>query len=246
MGPTRRPLEDAMNRLLISFALLLVVALPCAAIPITLFVDTPTFVERSRDIVIAKCVRPDLGEGPYIDGLHPAEVEVLLVLKGGKAPGKMRIATVYGLQAGKTYLLACGAGGFAYKTDFLAIAERSVVELPASFRLGSLKGKKLTEQVQAIFTAARLPESSLLAKSLVPPIPVMKFPPEGALPFMPFLEGVIQLDKERVARAAQKVQQSKGPPEMREALRELEEAVKGLKARLATWERRGPSVPKKP
>jgi hypothetical protein len=236
-----------MYRLLISFALVFVFALPCHAIVITLFVDTPTYVERSRDIVIAKCVRPDLGQGPYIDGLHPAEVEVLIVLKGGKAPGKMRIATTFGLQAGKTYLLACGAGGFADNTDFLAIAERSVVEVPANFRLGSLKGKKITEQVQAIFTAAKLPRSSVLAKYLEERmrIPVMKVPPDGGS-FVPLLEAVIQLDKERVARAARKVQQSKGPAEMREALRELEEAVKALKARLAIWERRLPSVPKKP
>jgi len=157
-----------MNRLPIALALGLVWARPCAAIPITIFVDTPTFVERSSDIVIARCVRPDLNEGPYIDGLHPAEVEVLTLLKGNRTRGKLRIATVYGLEKDKTYLLARGIGGFAYQTDFLAIAERSVVELPATFCLDDLKGKKLTDQVQAIFTAARLPATSELEKTLVP------------------------------------------------------------------------------
>jgi hypothetical protein len=235
-----------MRRVLISFAVFLIAALPCAAIPITLFVDTPTFVERSSDIVIARCIRPNFDEGPYLDGLHPAEVEVLTVLKGNKVKGKMRIATIWGMEAGKTYLLSCGTGGFAYKTDFLAIAERSVVELPAKLRLDDLKGKKLTEQVQAIFTAAGLPDSSLLAKSLFRPEPVVQLHADDAPLFVLTLERIVQMDKDRVAQAAHQVQQSKSPTELRVALREMEEAVSALKARLATWERRERSTPKAP
>jgi hypothetical protein len=231
-----------MTRLLISPAVVLAFALPCAAIPITLFVDTPTFVERSRDIVIAKCVRPDVGQGTYLDNLHPAEVEVLAVLKGDKKPGRLRIATVYNLEAGKTYFLASG-GGSAYGTGFLAIAERSVVQLPAKFRLDGLKGKKLTEQVQAVFTAAGLPESGRLSKALVPGFAVTTPPPGAPLT----LEQIVRADKERVARAVQKLQQSKTEGEMREALREVEAAVSAMKASLAAWGRvASPAVPKKP
>jgi hypothetical protein len=233
--------EADMNRLLLSFALVLVSARPCAAIIITFFVDIPTFIERSGDIVIARCVRPDLDQGPYLDNLHPAEVEVLTVLKGDKTRGRLRIATVYQLEAGKTYFLA-NSGGFAYGTNFLAIAERAVVKLPAKFRLEDLAGKKLTEQVQAVFTAAGLSDADLLSKTLVPPIEVMQLPPD-ALTF----EQIIQKDKERLARAVQKLQQSKSNQETREALREVEEAVNALKAILGT---RGglvaPSAPKKP
>jgi hypothetical protein len=234
--------EADMSRLLISFALVLVSTSPCAAIVITLFVDTPTFVERSRDIVIAKCVRPDLDQGPYWDNLHPAEVEVLTVLKGDRTAGKMRIATTYNLEAGKTYLLASG-GGLSYGTSFQAIAERSVVKLPAKFRLDDLKGKKLTEQVQAVFVGAGHTDADLLSKTLMCPVPVMQLPPAAAIPLKHL---IIQNDKERIARAVQKLQQSKSEKEMREALREVEDAVKAMKA---TLEKRGrlvaPSTPKK-
>jgi hypothetical protein len=233
-----------MSRLLISFALVLVSTSPCAAIVITLFVDTPTFVERSRDIVIAKCVRPDLDQGPYWDNLHPAEVEVLAVLKGDRTAGKMRIATTSNLEAGKTYLLASGGGGLSYGTSFQAIAERSVVKLPAKFRLDDLKGKKLTEQVQAVFVAAGLTDADPLSKTLVCPVEVMQLPPAAAIPLKQL---IIQNDKERIARAVQRLQQSKSEKEMREALREVEDAVKLMKA---TLEKRSrlvvPSTPKKP
>jgi hypothetical protein len=216
-------------------------ARPCTAIPITFFVDTPTFVERSRDIVIAKCLRPDVGEGTYIDNLHPAEVEVLSVLKGDKTKGKRRIATVYTLEAGKTYLLS--SGGSAYDTNFLAIAERSVVKLPANFRLDKLKGKKLTEQVQAAFVAAGLTDSDRLAKTLVCPIPVMQLPPGATMT----LEQIVQKDKERLARAVQKLQQSKSEKEMQQALHEVEEAVKAMKATLSSRGGLGaPALPRKP
>jgi hypothetical protein len=233
--------EGAMNRFVVAFTLVLVSAPPCAAIPITFFVDVPTFIERSSDIVIARCIRPDLDMGPYIDGLHPAEVEVLDVLMGGKTRGKMRIATTYELEVGKTCFLACGAGGFAYGTNFLAIAERSVVKLPAKFRLDDLKGKKLAELIQAVFQAAGLRESDLLSKKFFRPLEVMQLPPDGAGTFALTLESIVQMDKERVTRAAQKLQHSKSVTEMREAVLELEEATKTLNDRLAKW--RGTAVP---
>ena len=216
-----------MNRLLISFALVLVSPLPCKAIPITFFVDVPTFVERSRDIVIARCIRPDLNEGLYIDGLHPAEVEVLTVLQGGKSPGKMRIATVYDLEAGETYLLACGAGGFAYETDFMAIAERSVVKLPANFRTEDLKGKKLTEQVQMVFVAAGLPER---ADNVDPwPGTVMQLPPDGGTEFALTFVGIVPRDEERGTLIGQKPHERKSEKDRAEA------ADKELATLQGTW-----------
>jgi len=56
----------------------------------------------------------------------------------------------------------------------------------------------------------------------------------------PLFERIVQADKERVARAAQKVQQSKTPAEMRQALRELEEAVQALKKLADRENQRGP------
>jgi hypothetical protein len=145
-----------MKMLVPSLALLLLVTAGAQAIKITLFTDIDTFVQRAKDIVVAKCTGPlpteDLDS--FDDGLYPVDVEVVSVLKGGKMPGKTKIATIYPLESGKTYLLT-SLGGSAYDTDFLAIPELSVVELPTSFRLDNLKGLKLAEQVHAVFAARR-------------------------------------------------------------------------------------------
>ena len=149
----------------------------------------------------------------------------MVVLKGGNSPGKLRIATVYNLEVGKTYLLA-NSGGSAYGTNFLAIAERSVVKLPQAFRVDDLKGQKLTEQVEVAFTAAGLRDSDLLSKSWGSPVPVvMQTPPDA----VPMRDQMNQKHKERIAWAVQKLQQSKGEQEMRESLGQVEEAVS------ATW-----------
>ena len=55
---------------------------------------------------------------------------------------------------GKTYLLT-SLGGSAHGTDFLAVPQLAVVELPPNFRLDDLKGKNVREQVQAVFAARR-------------------------------------------------------------------------------------------
>jgi hypothetical protein len=141
-----------------SVCVVLVTALESQAVPITIFTDTDTFVDRARDIVIAKCLGPVPDSGPYDDGLYPVDVQVIAVLKGPKnksmKPGRARIATIYPMEAGKTYLLT-SLGGSALGTEFLAIPELSVVELPPSFRLEELKGKALADQVRAVFAARR-------------------------------------------------------------------------------------------
>ncbi|HEV8061527.1 MAG TPA: hypothetical protein VGP68_16730 [Gemmataceae bacterium] len=143
-----------MKQLVSALALLLVVA-NVQAIKITMFIDTETFVLRAKDIVIAKCLVPAAG-GPqhYEDGLYPVDVHIISALKGEKKPGKAKIATIYPMELGKTYLLA-SLGGSAYGTDFLAVPQLSVVELPANFRLDDLRDKKVAEQVQTVFAARR-------------------------------------------------------------------------------------------
>lgn len=148
-----------MKRFLTTPMLLLLIACPAQAIKITAFTDIDTFLDRAHDIVIAKCLGPDANARHYgDDGLYPADVQVLIALKGPKnksmKPGKAKIATIYGMEAGKTYLLT-NMGGSAFGTEFLAVPELSVVELPPSFRLDDLSGKTLKEQVQALFAARR-------------------------------------------------------------------------------------------
>jgi hypothetical protein len=128
------------------------------AIKIAPFTDADTFVQRAQDIVIAKCLGPVPDGDKYDDGLYPVDVQVVSVLKGVKNKsiplGKAKIATIYLMEAGKTYLLT-NFGGSAFGTEFLAVPELSVVELPPGFRLEDQGGKSVVEQVQAVFAARR-------------------------------------------------------------------------------------------
>ncbi len=143
-----------MKMLVPSLALLVFVTAEAQAIKITAFTDTDTFVQRAQDIAIAKCTGPVLDGRDHDDGLYPVDVQIVTVLKGVKKPGKATIATIYPMEVGKTYLLT-SLGGSAHGTDFLAIPQLAVVELPPNFRLDDLKGKKVAEQVQAVFAARR-------------------------------------------------------------------------------------------
>jgi hypothetical protein len=151
-------MEASMKRLIPTLALLLLLTGETRAIKVAPFTNTDTFVTRAQDMVIAKCLGPVPNALDYFDGLYPVDVQVLSVLKGPKdksmKPGKARIATIYTMEAGKTYLLT-SMGGSAFGSEFLAVPELSVVELPANFRLDDLKGKTLKEQVQAVFAARR-------------------------------------------------------------------------------------------
>jgi hypothetical protein len=152
-----------MKRMIVSLVAVLLVAVPCYAIKVTAFSDTETFVQRAQHIVIAKCLGPVPDGSGYDDGLYPVDVEVLSFVKptmkeekgqGAQKPGKIRIATIYPMVAGKTYLLTSN-GGSAHGTNFLAIPELAVVEVPANVRLGDLSGKTVLQQVQAVFGARR-------------------------------------------------------------------------------------------
>jgi hypothetical protein len=155
---------DTMNRMLLALVLVLFTALPCLAIVVTLFVDADTFVQRAKEIVIAKCLGP-VPEGlTYPDGLYPVKVEIVYVVKGARKVGKATIATIYRMEAGKLYLLT-SLGGSAFGTDFLAVPELSVVELPPRFSLDGLKGKKVIDQARAVF-AARREENQRLQRAL--------------------------------------------------------------------------------
>jgi hypothetical protein len=85
-------------------------------------------------------------------------VQVVSVLKGPKNEsmkiGKAKIATIYSMKTGRTYLLT-SMGGSAFGTEFLAVPEMSVVELPPGFRLDDLNGKTVVEQVRIVFAARR-------------------------------------------------------------------------------------------
>ena len=107
--------------------------------------------------MIGRCLGPAPlpgGTAVYDDGLRPVGVQVEFVLKGDRRPGKTRVATIYPMEAGRTYLLMNG-GGLVDGIDFVAVPQLSVVEVPNGFSLAGLERKASVEQVRAVFAARR-------------------------------------------------------------------------------------------
>lgn len=140
----------------IAFAIILALGSQEAhAVKVTSFVDTPTYIHRGKDIIIAQCKSlAKIPERPLDGGLDVWEVDVVKVLKGNISKGSLRVVSLYHLMPSKTYLLY-SLGGSAYGSEFLAIPELSVVELPPEFDMVGLNGKTANEQVDTII-AARL------------------------------------------------------------------------------------------
>jgi hypothetical protein len=163
-----------MRRVAASLIVSLALCSGAFAVIITLFTDTDTFLRRAKDIVVAECIAVPAPEAGWVD-LRAVEVDILKVLKGGRKPGRLRIATNHSMKPHTTYLL-CSAVGWALETDFLAIDELSVVPLPPTFQVNELTDKDLQEQVQYIFSrrlfdverelAPLLKEKELLEKAV--------------------------------------------------------------------------------
>ena len=51
------------------------------AVPVWPVMDTPTFVAKSKDLLVVKCVNPDVLGGGKDDGLTLIEVEVLEIAR---------------------------------------------------------------------------------------------------------------------------------------------------------------------
>jgi hypothetical protein len=141
-----------MKRLIV-FLSLLMVPLVSPAIIITLFTDIDTYIKRGLEIVIAESdsIDPETQRNMRW-GLSFVTVRVVQVLKGARETGDLTIGTIYPMIPGKTYLLYTIGGGVANKTEFVAIPELSVVEVPASFDLKRLDGKSLRDQVALLFS----------------------------------------------------------------------------------------------
>jgi len=119
---------------------------PASAIPVLLVTDTETYLKRSDQIFIVRCLAvPEQQSPPAEDELTPseAEVKVLMSLKGDVKTGKRSVKTVYRLTPGETYLISSYAG-FA--------ADLSAVLIYPDFDLDLLKGKTTKQQAQMIFS----------------------------------------------------------------------------------------------
>ena len=150
-----------MSRLLVGLLILLAPTIACA-VPVFPPMDTPTFVAKSTDMLIVRCLNPDVLGGGKNDGLTLVKVEVLVVIKGDRKIGKTRLGTIgQPMEAGKRYLMA-SFGGNVFDTGFLAQSDQAVLEMPADFELKSLAGKAAVQQAQAIFDARRAQVERLL------------------------------------------------------------------------------------
>jgi hypothetical protein len=151
-----------------SLAMILFVLVPTMAwaIPVVPPMDTPTFVVKATDLLVVRCLNPDVNGGAKNDGLTLIDVEVLMVLKGERKVGKAKLATIgQHMEQGQRYLLA-SFGGSAFDTGFLAQSDQAVVELPPDFDLKSLDfvTDKLQYRVQRIFDARRTQVNRLILK----------------------------------------------------------------------------------
>ena len=150
-----------MSRLVAGLLILLAPMIACA-VPVFPPMDTPTFVAKSTDILLVRCINPDVLGGGKNDGLRLVEVEVVVVIKGERKTGKTRLGTIgQPMETGKRYLMA-SFGGAVFDTGFLAQSDQAVVELPADFDLKSLPGKTVVAQTQAVFDARRAQVEKLL------------------------------------------------------------------------------------
>ena len=120
---------------------------PALAIRVTLFGDTPTYIERAKDIVIAKCI----SEPEHIIDGGMYDVDIIKVLKGDKPIGACKVFAVERMKKGRTYLLT-NSGGQVGDTDFLATAQVSVVAVASFIDLEKLQHKNLTDQLHTIFS----------------------------------------------------------------------------------------------
>jgi hypothetical protein len=169
-----------MSRLLVGLLILLAPMVACA-VPVLPPMDTPTFVAKSTDLLVVRCLNPDVKGGAKNDGLTLIEVEVLVVLKGNRKVGNAKLATIgQRMEKGQRYLLA-SFGGSAFDTGFLAQSDQAVVELPPDFDVKSpdFATDKLQYRVQRIFDARRVQverlirqlqrERAVLDRTAVPP-----------------------------------------------------------------------------
>jgi len=141
-----------MKKTVLTFGVFLTLVSLGYGIKVTLFMDIDTLIRRSKDIVIAKCISiPMENLGQFKNGLYPATVEINRILKGKRIKDKLTVATIYRLEPDKTYLF-CNSGGSAFGTNFLSVAQLSVVEVPSSFKLAELNGKSLKEQIILVFS----------------------------------------------------------------------------------------------
>jgi hypothetical protein len=152
-----------MPRLLTGLLIVIVPTIACA-IPVLPPMDTATFVAKSTDILIVRCLNPDVVDGGKNDGLTLVEVEVIVIIKGDRKIGKTRLGTIgQPMEAGKRYLMA-SLGGNVFDTGFLAQSDQAVVELPPDLDLKSLAGKTVVAQAQAVFDARREQAKKLLQR----------------------------------------------------------------------------------
>ena len=189
--------NQTLTTSLLGGLLVLVLATSSWGVPITLFMDTDTFLKRAKDIVIVEVtdISAAKSEG-RIDGFYPVDINILMTLKGDKAKGKAILATIYPVEKGKRYLVS-SLGGSAFGTDLLALPELSVIPLSAYLDLKTFEGKPLKEQVSLGFKE-RLDDVIVAQKALAKERALLEKgvePPHGLWAALTVPEPVVSMDQ---------------------------------------------------
>ena len=87
-----------MKRILYTVVVVLMIGGICFAIWLSPFVDTDTYIKRAKDIVIAECISHER----VVNGIL-AEIEIKMVLKGEREPGRSKIFSLYPMEKNNRY-----------------------------------------------------------------------------------------------------------------------------------------------
>ena len=139
-----------MKRTFIRAFLSLFVAVTTASATIVVsFTSWDYLIQRSSDIVIARCTATTPNPGA-INGMIHSEIEVTTVLKGNTTPAPAKMVSQYWPHQGERFLLFSIHTTNKFFSGYSAVEEYRIVPIDHYFRVEDLAGKPLTEQIQLI------------------------------------------------------------------------------------------------
>lgn len=142
-----------MKKYILLFAL--IAAATTMATLVDKFKGWNELIERSPDIVIARCVAPPTAAQTkkatiIINGSVPSDIEVIAVLKGTTVPGSSRLLSSYRPRQGEQFLLFASYRNDTSFIGYNAVEEYRVVPLNHFFQTNMLAGKTLEQKIEWI------------------------------------------------------------------------------------------------
>jgi hypothetical protein len=123
-----------------------------------------TFADTATELFIAKCLNPNIKKGEKTTSGVISEIEIGLVLKGSKQPGKSTLITrPHPMDAGKHYLIAV-FHTLPKQPAYQEQSEQCFTEIPETFDLKQLSGKTPAQQALLIFAARQRQVDALILR----------------------------------------------------------------------------------